>query len=76
MFFSFLLKEQLFSLYSLQISQSQVSETTSKQFDELVDEKCRQLNKNGTSHGSALHLAQWMKGQFDESVRKTLIIIT
>lgn len=34
----------------------------------MVDEKCRQINKNGTSHDSALHLAQWMKGQFDESV--------
>lgn len=42
--------------------------TASKPFEELVDEKCRQINKNGISHGSALHLAQWMKGQFDESV--------
>lgn len=51
----------------LKILQSQTV-TELKQFDELVDEKCRLLNKNGTSHGSALHLAQWMKGQFDESV--------
>ncbi|XP_055305800.1 uncharacterized protein LOC129570279 isoform X2 [Sitodiplosis mosellana] len=52
-------------------TKSQQSQTTElKQFDELVDEKCRLLNKNGTSHGSALHLSQWMKGQFDESIKK------
>lgn len=67
LFFSFL----KISIYFDRISQSLTTENTSKPFDELVDEKCRQINKNGTSHGSALHLAQWMKGQFDESVIET-----
>lgn len=40
----------------------------SRHFEEIIDEKCRMLNKSGTSRGSALHLAQWMKGQLDESV--------
>lgn len=41
----------------------------SKQIEEIIDEKCRFLNKTGTSKGSAIHLAQWMKGQLDaESV--------
>ncbi|XP_031634801.1 uncharacterized protein LOC116348077 isoform X3 [Contarinia nasturtii] len=55
---------------SINTKSQQSQATTSRQFDELVDEKCRLLNKNGTSHGSALHLAQWMKGQFDESIKK------
>lgn len=65
MFILFILKN--FYLFD-RISQSLTTENTSKPFEELVDEKCRQINKNGTSHDSALHLAQWMKGQFDESV--------
>ena len=32
----------------------------------LIDEKCRILNKTGTSKASALHLANWMKGQLDK----------
>ncbi|RZF40107.1 hypothetical protein LSTR_LSTR002510 [Laodelphax striatellus] len=34
--------------------------------DELIDHRCRQLGKSG-SKGSALHLAQWMKGQLGGS---------
>lgn len=35
--------------------------------DEMIDEKCRQLNKTGgTSKGGAYHLAKWMKGQLEE----------
>lgn len=65
MFILFILK---ISIYFDRISQSLTTENTSKPFEELVDEKCRKINKNGTSHDSAMHLAQWMKGQFDESV--------
>lgn len=36
----------------------------------MIDEKCRSLNKSGTCRGNAIHLAQWMKGQFDDSVIK------
>lgn len=34
----------------------------------MIDEKCRSLNKTGVPKGSALHLAQWMKGQLDKQV--------
>uniref|UniRef100_A0A182SZQ3 Uncharacterized protein n=1 Tax=Anopheles maculatus TaxID=74869 RepID=A0A182SZQ3_9DIPT len=37
-----------------------------KQVEELIDEKCRKLNKTGVPQGSALHLAQWMKGQLNK----------
>ncbi|XP_058054825.1 uncharacterized protein LOC131206324 [Anopheles bellator] len=40
----------------------------SRQVEELIDEKCRKLNKTGVPQGSALHLAQWMKGQLDKQV--------
>lgn len=46
----------------------------SKQLEELIDEKCRLLNKAGTSKGGALHLAQWMKGQLDkESITNPIV---
>lgn len=38
----------------------------SEQIEMLIDEKCRILNKNGTPKSSALHLANWMKGQLDK----------
>uniref|UniRef100_A0A1I8NSQ2 Uncharacterized protein n=1 Tax=Stomoxys calcitrans TaxID=35570 RepID=A0A1I8NSQ2_STOCA len=38
----------------------------SEQIEKLIDEKCRILNKTGTSKSSALHLANWMKGQLDK----------
>lgn len=60
--------ENVFFFLSIESPQSKTTENASKRFEQLVDEKCRHLNKNGTSHDSALHLAQWMKGQFDESV--------
>ncbi|KAL1138817.1 hypothetical protein AAG570_008879, partial [Ranatra chinensis] len=31
--------------------------------DDLIEHRCRQLGKAGVSKGSALHLAQWMRGQ-------------
>ncbi|XP_073988009.1 protostome-specific GEF isoform X3 [Rhodnius prolixus] len=30
---------------------------------DLIEHRCRQLGKSGVSKGSALHLAQWMRGQ-------------
>ncbi|XP_053664906.1 uncharacterized protein LOC128714053 [Anopheles marshallii] len=39
-----------------------------KQVEELIDEKCRKLNKTGIPQGSALHLAQWMKGQLNKQI--------
>lgn len=41
-----------------------------RHFEDIIDEKCRILNKNGTPKGGALHLAQWMKGQFDSQQQK------
>ncbi|XP_050331722.1 serine-rich adhesin for platelets-like isoform X2 [Bactrocera neohumeralis] len=38
----------------------------SEQIEMLIDEKCRILNKTGTSKSNALHLANWMKGQLDK----------
>ena len=31
--------------------------------DELIEHRCRQLGKGSANKGSALHLAQWMKGE-------------
>uniref|UniRef100_A0A1B0C9I8 Putative guanine nucleotide exchange factor n=1 Tax=Lutzomyia longipalpis TaxID=7200 RepID=A0A1B0C9I8_LUTLO len=42
----------------------------SRQLEEFIDEKCRQMNKSGTPRGGALHLAQWMKGQLDQAISK------
>lgn len=41
-----------------------------KHIEDIIDEKCRILNKNGTPKGGALHLAQWMKCQFDSQQQK------
>lgn len=40
-----------------------VNQGSTKQLNELIDHKCRQLGKTKTSKGSAMHLAEWMKGQ-------------
>lgn len=37
--------------------------TSQRHLDDLIEHRCRQLGKSGASKGSALHLAQWMKGQ-------------
>ncbi|XP_033610256.1 uncharacterized protein LOC111871707 isoform X3 [Cryptotermes secundus] len=34
-----------------------------RHLDELIEHRCRQLGKSGASKGSALHLAQWIRGQ-------------
>ncbi|XP_055902055.1 uncharacterized protein LOC129938474 isoform X2 [Eupeodes corollae] len=49
-----------------QQSQQRFSTNPAEQFEMLIDEKCRILNKTGTSKASALHLANWMKGQLDK----------
>lgn len=41
-----------------------------KHIEDIIDEKCRILNKNGTPKGGALHLAQWMKCQFDSQQQR------
>lgn len=40
--------------------------------DELIEHRCRQLGKSGANKGSALHLAQWMKGQLGTGPTDTL----
>lgn len=34
--------------------------------ERLIDEKCNLLSKNGISKEGTVHLAQWMKGQFNK----------
>ena len=55
----------VFNIVSFVFSlQTPVPDNKSQQhLDELIEHKCRQLGKSGASKGSALHLAQWMKGQ-------------
>lgn len=36
--------------------------------EELIDEKCNLLSKSGVSKEGTVHLAQWMKGQFNKQV--------
>lgn len=43
-----------------------MNRSSSEQIEKLIDEKCRILNKTGTARSSALHLANWMKGQLDK----------
>jgi hypothetical protein len=38
-------------------------ENSQRHLDELIEHRCQQLGKSGASKGSALHLAQWMRGQ-------------
>lgn len=35
--------------------------------EELIDEKCNLLSKSGVSKEGSVHLAQWMKGQFNKN---------
>lgn len=36
--------------------------------ERLIDEKCNLLSKSGISKEGTVHLAQWMKGQFNKQV--------
>lgn len=38
-----------------------------KALEELIDEKCSMLSKKGVSKEGSVHLAQWMKGQFNKN---------
>lgn len=38
-----------------------------KVLEELIDEKCNLLSKSGVSKEGSVHLAQWMKGQFNKN---------
>ncbi|XP_073831447.1 protostome-specific GEF [Musca autumnalis] len=48
----------------------------SEQIEKLIDEKCRILNKTGTSKSSALHLANWMKGQLDKQQEQARLVVS
>jgi hypothetical protein len=37
-----------------------------KRMERLIDEKCNLLSKSGISKEGTVHLAQWMKGQFNK----------
>ncbi|XP_054729033.1 uncharacterized protein LOC129238026 [Anastrepha obliqua] len=58
------------SMDSINVKNSQQQQkrlsNASDQIEMLIDEKCRILNKTGTSKSNALHLANWMKGQLDK----------
>lgn len=47
----------------------------SEQIEKLIDEKCRILNKTGTPKSSALHLANWMKGQLDKQQEQARLAV-
>ena len=36
--------------------------------EQIIDEKCSLLSRNGISKEGTVHLAQWMKGQFNKQV--------
>ncbi|XP_075157528.1 protostome-specific GEF [Haematobia irritans] len=57
---------KLSSMDSINLKNQQHNQQVPKQIEKLIDEKCRILNKTGTSKSSALHLANWMKGQLDK----------
>lgn len=40
----------------------------SRTMERFIDEKCNLLSKRGISKGGTVHLARWMKGQFDKQV--------
>lgn len=53
----------------------EMAKGSTKQLNELIDHKCRQLGKTKTSKGGAMHLAEWMKGQLaaeNDSEDKTI----
>jgi hypothetical protein len=39
-----------------------------RRMERLIDEKCNLLSKSGISKEGTVHLAQWMKGQFNKQV--------
>ncbi|XP_008201022.1 uncharacterized protein PsGEF isoform X2 [Tribolium castaneum] len=39
-----------------------------KQIDALIEHKCKQLSKNNSGKGNAIHLEKWMKGHLDSDI--------
>jgi hypothetical protein len=39
-----------------------------KQIDALIEHKCKQLSKNNSGKGNAIHLEKWMKGHLDTDI--------
>lgn len=44
----------------------ETSPKLTRRMERLIDEKCNLLSKSGTSKEGTVHLAQWMKGQFNK----------
>ena len=67
----------MFNLQMQNVQKSGINSTTSKsgiptkinkQIEDLIDEKCHLLSKSGVSKEGTVHLAHWMKGQFNKQV--------
>lgn len=46
----------------------EASPKITRRMERLIDEKCNLLSKSGISREGTVHLAQWMKGQFNKQV--------
>lgn len=46
----------------------ETSPKITRRMERLIDEKCNLLSKSGISKEGTVHLAQWMKGQFNKQV--------
>lgn len=44
----------------------ETSPKITRRMERLIDEKCNLLSKSGISKEGTVHLAQWMKGQFNK----------
>ncbi|XP_055390455.1 uncharacterized protein LOC129619296 isoform X2 [Condylostylus longicornis] len=69
---------KLTSMDSLNLKNQQQQQhrkiNVAQHMETLIDEKCRILNKTGTSKASALHLANWMKGQLDKQQEQARLV--
>lgn len=45
---------------------AETSPKITRRMERLIDEKCNLLSKSGISKEGTVHLAQWMKGQFNK----------
>lgn len=52
---------------STAIDKSRGTPKIARVLEELIDEKCNLLSKSGVSKEGSVHLAQWMKGQFNKN---------
>lgn len=56
--------------FSTSVNTEKITKRTpkiAKVLEELIDEKCNLLSKSGVSKEGSVHLAQWMKGQFNKN---------